>query len=137
MTVELMQPHVRNEWIVGCGLCLEPVALEDSYLTVKPDGLWGHSPTANPCIVCKPCGERKIGGEVIQTKQADMPVGKGRGNRNRGEKAPGSKLTTAQVRSIKALIRAGDGTTEIARRFGVARATIDMIKHGRTWVDVE
>lgn len=42
-------------------------------------------------------------------------------------------LTTKEVRTIKRLIKKGEGTAEIARTFDVHPNTIDSIKAGRSW----
>ena len=49
-----------------------------------------------------------------------------------GERSPKARLTTAQVRAIKAMV----GThrqIDVAVRFGVSPAAIGSIWHGRTW----
>ena len=55
----------------------------------------------------------------------------------RGERVGGSKLTTDQVRDIRALYAAG-GTTqqELGDRFGVKRETIGYVIRGDNWLHV-
>ena len=56
------------------------------------------------------------------------------GRTNRGEKCGSSKLTSAQVHAIRTLLTDTDmPMVEIARLFGVSRATIGDIYNGRRW----
>jgi len=50
-----------------------------------------------------------------------------------GERNPKAKLTAFQVNEIRQLKKGGAGTTELARRFGVDRTTIQQIMRGATW----
>ena len=54
-------------------------------------------------------------------------------NANKGEKYASSKLTEKQVTQIYALLLRGWTQTKIAEIFGVSVATVNNIKHGRTW----
>lgn len=62
---------------------------------------------------------------------------KGRGvlaRRQRGEISKGAKLTAAQVAEIRRLVAAGaERQAALARRFGVARSTINAIVKRRNW----
>ena len=49
---------------------------------------------------------------------------------------PGAKIAADDVREIKRLLREGVTGLDIARQFGVHRATISDIKAGKTWRDV-
>lgn len=53
--------------------------------------------------------------------------------RIRGEAHPDHKLSQAYVVTILQQLADGSGTSDVARRYGVHVATIDGIKHGRTW----
>lgn len=54
----------------------------------------------------------------------------------RGEAAPWSRLTSAQVAEIRALCREGVlSQTAIAARFGVTQSLVSMIKLGHRWAE--
>jgi hypothetical protein len=53
--------------------------------------------------------------------------------RGRGHRA----LTEAKVREIKQLLAAGDSSASIARSFGVHVTTVNLIKWGKTWKQVD
>lgn len=53
-----------------------------------------------------------------------------------GERVWLSKLTTEQVREIKALILAGVAHLDIGERFGVCRSNIALIAKGKNWKHV-
>lgn len=60
-----------------------------------------------------------------------------RGRSLRGEQQPSAKLTEDAVREIRRLHAAGDVTlAELAKRFGVARATVSGVILGYRWVHV-
>jgi hypothetical protein len=48
-----------------------------------------------------------------------------------------AKLTPANVISLRLALRAGRPTLEIARQFGVSKATVRDIARGKTWMGVE
>lgn len=54
----------------------------------------------------------------------------------KGRSRGGSKLSVAQVASIKAMIRAGGRTSALAQEFDVHEETIRLIKVGRIWKHV-
>jgi predicted XRE-type DNA-binding protein len=56
-----------------------------------------------------------------------------RANPRRGEQAPHSKLTAAQVSEVLALLERGCGQREVARLFGVTQPAISYIRTGRNW----
>lgn len=65
---------------------------------------------------------------------ADMAVkGRRRSGDLRGEKHGRAKITDADVRSIRLLLSAGERQRDIARSFGLSRATISHIKTGYSW----
>lgn len=54
-------------------------------------------------------------------------------SRNRGEKNASAKLTIADVRAIRELLRLGHSHSSIAERYNVRGQTIGAIKAGRSW----
>lgn len=54
----------------------------------------------------------------------------------RGENAPGSKLTSGQVRIIRELLADGVTSGKLAILAGVSTSTIDLIKSGARWNSV-
>lgn len=54
-----------------------------------------------------------------------------------GEDNPNAKLSESDVDEIKSMLKAGVVITHLAKRFGVARATIRKIRDGKTWVKVK
>lgn len=54
----------------------------------------------------------------------------------RGEDNPLSKLSATGVRKIKTLLRRGKTHREIAKQFGVCRATISFIAEGKRWAHI-
>ena len=59
---------------------------------------------------------------------------------NQGENHPGSKLTDAMVREIRANCRTGipnGRQTEYARRFGVSKRLIRFVLNGELWTHVQ
>jgi hypothetical protein len=52
---------------------------------------------------------------------------------NFGEKNGSSKLTQAQVEAIRSRLEIGEGTTPIAKAFGVTTTTIRNIRTGKNW----
>lgn len=62
------------------------------------------------------------------------------GTHRRGEASPKSKLTSAQVRDIRAMVRAGSTHRAAARAYGVSFNAVDAIIQRRSWAhlpDVE
>jgi len=55
------------------------------------------------------------------------------GTQVRGETNGRSKLTEAQVATIKKLLTAGHSLRNLGRRFGVDHTTIGAIKRGKSW----
>lgn len=55
----------------------------------------------------------------------------------RGEKQPGAKLTTEQVRVIKKLLADGVSANSLAILAGVSSSAIDMIKTGKRWASID
>lgn len=53
-----------------------------------------------------------------------------------GSKCKQAKLSEGEVKDIKYLINLGIKEKEIARKYGVQRAAISKIKHGRSWKHV-
>lgn len=53
-----------------------------------------------------------------------------------GEMSPAAKLNNAKVAEIKRRLARGEGTTGIARQYGVRAGTIDHIRAGRTWAHI-
>ena len=47
------------------------------------------------------------------------------------------KLTPEQVRAIKDLLKTGINQTQLAKHWGVCRATINRIANNRMWEDVK
>lgn len=64
-------------------------------------------------------------------------VARGRQSSNRGECNPRARLTTQDVREIRAANRRGESQRSLAERYGVARATISFAIAGRNWAVVE
>lgn len=60
-----------------------------------------------------------------------------RGLTARGSKQGSSKLTEAEVATIKQRIRSGDKDMSIAHDYGVSRECIQMIRAGRNWKHVD
>ena len=56
--------------------------------------------------------------------------------RSIGERNPNSKLTSMDVEMVLYLIFRGYGDGEIAKRFGVTRSTIALIREGKIWHSV-
>jgi hypothetical protein len=107
--------RLAYEWIVGpipagmfvCHHC-------DNRLCVRPDHLFLGTPKDN-MQDCKRKG------------RCDWGVMEGEMNAN-------AKLTWASVREIRAVYTAGGvGQNELARRYGVAQATINSILLNKTW----
>jgi HNH endonuclease len=73
-------------------------------------------------VIDKVCKGRTARGAKCRTKKLYF-----------GESNWKSKLTSQQVADIRELRRSGVGTTELARRFGVNRATIQRIVSGKSW----
>lgn len=55
------------------------------------------------------------------------------GTRLRGESGPNSKLTTDQVLKIRERRKAGEGSTALAKEYGVSQSLISMIAGGKRW----
>lgn len=55
------------------------------------------------------------------------------GTAQRGEKNGNGKLTEAQARQAKSRLASGEAAPEIAKDYGVKRATIYNIKYGKAW----
>ncbi len=58
---------------------------------------------------------------------------RGRGADRRGERCPTSKLTWADVATVRELLADGLTHREVAARFAVTREAISSIAQGRTW----
>lgn len=54
-----------------------------------------------------------------------------------GEDHPTSKLTEEQVRAIRRRLARGETEAQLAREHRVHRATISLIKRGKTWTRLE
>lgn len=89
-----------------------------------PKGMLVRYSCDNP-LCCNPA---HLTTGTSQDNSNDM-VARGRSVRTRGN----SKLTPAEVMEIR---RSPAPGTTLARRFGVARSTISMLRSGRTWSDV-
>jgi len=61
---------------------------------------------------------------------------KGRARRLFGEKNRSAKLKASQVVQIRALKSSGRSQEYVAKKFGVTRASIRAIWHGRTWTQI-
>lgn len=55
------------------------------------------------------------------------------GTSNRGERFARSRLTNAQATEIKTALAQGARNCDLAKQYGVARATISSIKCGKSW----
>jgi hypothetical protein len=55
------------------------------------------------------------------------------GTTTRGERHPTAKLTSGDVKEIRALLAHGHSQVSIGRRFGVTDSCIWHIAHGTTW----
>jgi len=55
----------------------------------------------------------------------------------RGEKNPNAKLNEADVRQIKRMLSLGYPIPQMAKDYDVHRSTIDYIKKGETWSEVD
>lgn len=96
-----------------------------------PDGLdILHSCDNPPCV--NPAHLR------IGTHRENMieKVEKGRANFNRGEDAGNAKLTSNDVRTIRARAAAGETQHSIARDYPVSQVAICLIVNRRTWKHV-
>lgn len=58
---------------------------------------------------------------------------KGRHNPARGERNSKARLTELQVRAIFAARQSGERARDIAKRFGVAKSTVEVIYAGTSW----
>lgn len=63
----------------------------------------------------------------------DMVV---KGRQNRGSDRPLAVLDEKKVARIKKMMREGVGDTALSEKFGVARATMNCIRNGKTWKHV-
>jgi len=60
------------------------------------------------------------------------------GTSNRGERNHFAKLTVADVRKIKQLYpSSGMSQAEVSKMFGINRATVSYIYHGKTWTHIK
>ena len=66
-------------------------------------------------------------------ENTDDMIAKGRMRTNRGEDCGRSKLTEADVRIIKGLLRDGHTQSQIAERFGISASAVGHIRQGSTW----
>lgn len=90
-----------------------------------PDGMHVLHQCDNPCC-CNP-DHLFLGSH--RENMADA-VKKRRFPDVRGEKAPNSKLSRAQVEAIRSSAKS---QRTIAREFGITQAAVSLIKRGRTW----
>ena len=58
------------------------------------------------------------------------------GTDNRGERAAGARLNADSVREIRRLREQGMIESDIAKRFGVHRTTVNLILNRKTWAHV-
>ena len=102
-----------------------------------PKGLWVlHRCDNPPCV--RP-GHLFLG-NVIDNVRDMMAKGRyrqGAHNPRRGENSPHSKLTDDKAREIRALYKSGGHSySSLARRFGVAKSTIECIVRRKKWAHV-
>lgn len=90
-----------------------------------------HSCDNPPCV--RP-DHLFTGDAVINNRDC---IAKGRGNRARGERVAGSKLTAEDVRSVRAMRAGGVSHDVIAAKFGVCRASVTLLLNGATWSHVK
>jgi DNA-binding XRE family transcriptional regulator len=93
-----------------------------------PNGDSRHTCHFRPC--CRP--DHLIEG----TRRENMADAVQAGRTLRGERNPLSKLTAAEVAEIKALRRNGIGQRQVAKKFGIAKTTVQHIDKGRLWKHV-
>ena len=95
-----------------------------------PDGLFVcHRCDNPPC-----CNPAHLFLGTNADNMADM-VAKGRGlaGRRSGEDNPNHKLTSVDVKQIRALLEHGSTQVKVARLFSVSRRTVREIRDGLTW----
>jgi hypothetical protein len=63
--------------------------------------------------------------------------GRGRPNGLRGSRHPRAKISEKDIPIIHARAWAGEPRSQIARCYGISKAQVGSIKHGRTWKHVE
>jgi len=73
-------------------------------------------------LLCRSCHLEKSKGEGSLTK-----------NRACGARLPHTKLTIANVKTIRQLLSEGNTQQVVADQFGVSRSTISHIANGRSW----
>jgi DNA invertase Pin-like site-specific DNA recombinase len=58
--------------------------------------------------------------------------------RRKASATPGNaKLDRGKVREVRGLLADGVPGVEVARRFGVSKATVSKVRNGRAWADVD
>ena len=97
-----------------------------------PEGINAlHACDNPPCV-----NPAHLGAGTKQENHHDA-IARGRKVQVRGEQVAAHKLTEAQVREIKRLIREGQMSLRaIARHYGMNHTVIQRIAHGRYWAHV-
>lgn len=107
---------------------------------------WFHGPIADGLFVCHRCdvpaccNPAHLFAGTARDNNADM-MRKGRHvpkvNGPRGSAISSSRLTEAQVASIKRSLAEGASQPWLGRQYGVSTTTINNISHGKVWRHVE
>lgn len=74
--------------------------------------------------------DNRISNLQLLTPKENYAMTCARGNRPRGEQIANAKLTPAKVRSIR---RSSASAAELAKRFGVCKKTIRLVRARKTW----
>lgn len=98
-----------------------------------------HGPIPNTMMVCHKCDNPTCVNPdhlFLGTAQDNMDdkIAKGRHKgAPRGERHPGSKLTSWQVSELRLRIDQGENQYSLAKEFGVSQSIISNIKTGKRW----
>jgi hypothetical protein len=111
----------RFSWTISVGKIPDGIRVLhrcDNPPCVRPDHLFLGTPADNSA-------------DMVQKQRARQGVP------TPGEQHPNAKLTTAQVKAIRARRAAGEGPKSIAKDFGIRPASVGNIAARRAWRHVE
>lgn len=116
-------------------ICIEGQNLKAHRISYE----WARGPIPPTLSVCHSCDNRRCVNPAhlwLGTNADNVAdkVAKGRGARFPGEDNPAAVLGADDVRAMRA--DTSSSHTDIARKYGVSRSTVSLIRRYRTWLSV-